>query len=84
MNKKSIFLIQFMSLFVCLFGRPRQATGVLQPAVLLYRPLWTFQLWPPDAPPPTDAFCTLAAEVGTYGWGIGPGILPKCRLPRYI
>jgi hypothetical protein len=39
---------------------------VLQPAGLLYRPLWTFQLWPPDAPAPTDAFRTLAAEVGTY------------------
>jgi hypothetical protein len=25
-----------------------------------------------------------AAEVGTYGRGIGPEILPKCRLPRYI
>jgi hypothetical protein len=54
--------------FVCLFvGRPWQATDVLQPAGLLYRPLCTFQLWPPDAPAPTDAFRTLAAEVGTYG-----------------
>jgi hypothetical protein len=70
--------------FVCFHGRPRQATGVLQSAGLLYRPLWTFQLWPPDAPAPTDAFRTLAAEVGTYGRGIGPVILPKCRLPRYI
>jgi hypothetical protein len=50
----------------------------------LYRPLWTFHLWPPDAPAPTDAFRTLAAEVGTYGRGIGPGTFPKCRLPRYI
>jgi hypothetical protein len=50
----------------------------------MYRRLWTFQLWPPDAPAPTDAFRTLAAEVGTYGRGIGPGILPKFRLPRYI
>jgi hypothetical protein len=40
--------------------------GLLQPAGLLYRPRWTFQLWPPDAPAPTDAFRTLAAEVGTY------------------
>jgi hypothetical protein len=54
-------------LFVCFHGRLRQATGVLQPAGLLYRPLWTFQLWPPDAPAPTDAFHTLGAEVETYG-----------------
>jgi hypothetical protein len=57
-------------LFLCLLnGRPRQATDVLQTAGLLYRPLWTFQLCPPDAPAPTDAFRTLAAEVGTYGRG---------------
>jgi hypothetical protein len=74
----------FTCLLVCFHGRPRQATGVLQPAALLYRPLWTFQLWPPDALAPTDEFRTLAAKVGTYGRGIGPGILPKCRLPRYI
>jgi hypothetical protein len=62
------------SLFVvCLNGRPRQATDVLQPADLLYRPLWTFQLWPPDASAPTDAFRTLAAEVGTYGRRIRTG-----------
>jgi hypothetical protein len=67
----------FVCLFVCFHGRPRQATDVMQPAGLLYRPLWTFQLWPPDAPAPTDAFRTLAAEVGTYERGIGPGILPK-------
>jgi hypothetical protein len=54
---------------VCLHGRPRQATDVLQPAGLLYSPLWKFQFWPPDAPAPTDA-----AEVGTYGRGIGPEI----------
>jgi hypothetical protein len=46
----------------------------------LYRPLCTFQLWPPDAPAPIDAFRTLAAEVGTYGREQGPTILPKCRL----
>jgi hypothetical protein len=40
--------------FVCFHGRPWQATDVLQPAGLLYRPLWTFQLWPPDTPAPTD------------------------------
>jgi hypothetical protein len=50
-------------------GRPWQATY----AGLLYRPLWTFQLWPPDAPAPTDAFRTLAAEVGTYGRRIRTG-----------
>jgi hypothetical protein len=54
-------------LFVCFHGRPRQATGVLQPAGLLYRRVLKFQLWPPDAPAPTEAFRTLAAEVGTYG-----------------
>jgi hypothetical protein len=74
----------FVCVFVCFHGRPRQATDVLQPTGLLYRPLWTFQFWPPDAPAPTDAVRTLAAEVGTYGRGIGPVILPKCRLPRYI
>jgi hypothetical protein len=60
-------------MFVCFHGRPRQATDVLQPAGLLHRPLWTFQLWPPDAPAPTDAFRTLAAEVETYGRGIRTG-----------
>jgi hypothetical protein len=74
---------RFEYTFVCLHGRPRQATDVLQSAGLLYRPLWTFQLLPPDASAPTDAFRTLAADVGTYGRGIGPEILPKCRLPRY-
>jgi hypothetical protein len=60
-------LTHFACLFVCLFvGRPWQATDVLQPAGLLHRPLWTFQLWPPDAPAPTDTLRTLAAEVGTY------------------
>jgi hypothetical protein len=39
-----------IKVFVCFPGRPRQATGVLQPAGLLYRPLWTLQLWPSDAP----------------------------------
>jgi hypothetical protein len=53
--------------FICLHGRPRQAMDVLQPAGFLYRPRWTFQLWPPDAPAPTDAFRTLEAEIGTYG-----------------
>jgi hypothetical protein len=62
-----LFVCLIDCLFVCLHGRPRQATDVLQPAGLLYPPLWTFQLCPPDAPAPTDAFCTLAVEVGTYG-----------------
>jgi hypothetical protein len=62
-----------MFVFCLYVGRPRQATDVLQPAGLLYCPLWTFQLWPPDAPVPTDAFRTLAAEVGTYGRRIRTG-----------
>jgi hypothetical protein len=60
---------------VVVHGCLRQATGVLQPAGLSYRPLWTFQLWPPDAPEPTDAFRTLEAEVGTYGRGMRTGNL---------
>jgi hypothetical protein len=63
---------------VCFNGRPWQATMYLSLAGFLYRPLWTFQLWPPDASAPTDASRTLAsaptdasrtlaAEVGTYG-----------------
>jgi hypothetical protein len=58
-----IVYYQQMHLFVCFHGRPRQATDVLQPAGLLYRPLWTFKLWAPDAPVSTDAFRTQAAEV---------------------
>jgi hypothetical protein len=57
----------YVNLFVFFCGRPWQAAGVLQPAGLLYCPLWTFQLWPQDAPAPTDASRALAAEVGTYG-----------------
>jgi hypothetical protein len=72
------------SLSVCFHGRPQQAADVLQPTGLLYRQLCTFQLWPQDAPAPPDASRTLAAKVGTYGRGIRPAILPKCRLPRYI
>jgi hypothetical protein len=34
----------WVALFVCFHGRPWQSTDVLQPAGLLYRPLWTFQL----------------------------------------
>jgi hypothetical protein len=64
--------------FVCLFvsmgirGKPQMYFSL---AGFLYRPLWTFKLWPPDAPAPTDAFCTPAAEVGTYGRGIRTGNL---------
>jgi hypothetical protein len=60
-------LAYLVLLFVCYCGRSRQAMDVLQPAGLLYRPLWTFQLSPPGAPAPTDAFRTLAAEAATYG-----------------
>jgi hypothetical protein len=35
---------------VVVVGRPRQATGVLQPVGLLYRPLWTFQLFATRCP----------------------------------
>jgi hypothetical protein len=57
----------------CLFvsmgvrGKPRMYLSL---AGFLYHPLWTFQLWPPDAAAPTD---TLAAEVGTYGRGMRTG-----------
>jgi hypothetical protein len=76
-NKRFFFLTGrhvWILTLVCLFvGRPWQATDVLPPAGLLYRPLWTFQLWSPDGPAPTDAFRTLAAEVGTYGRRIRTG-----------
>jgi hypothetical protein len=71
--KDNIMMTYSYSPTFCFHGRPRQATDVLQPAGLLYRPLWTFKLWPPHAPAPTDAFRTLAAEVGTYGRGIRTG-----------
>jgi hypothetical protein len=45
-------------------GKPRMYRSL---ADFLYRPLWTFQLWPPNASEPTDAFRTLAAEAGTCG-----------------
>jgi hypothetical protein len=62
------------SLFVSMGvrGKPRMYYSL---AGFLYRPLWTFQLWPPEAPAPIDAFRTLAAEVGTYGRGIRTGNL---------
>jgi hypothetical protein len=73
---------------VCLFvsmavrGKPRMYLSL---AGFLYRPLWTFQLWPPDASAPTDASGTLAAEVGTLWAGNEDRQFSlKCRLPRYI
>jgi hypothetical protein len=71
---ESASVLHYNTLFVYLFLRASAASqDVLQPAGLLYRPLSTFQLWPPDAPAPTDAFRTLAAEVRTYGRGIRTG-----------
>jgi hypothetical protein len=64
------FVCSFVSMVVR--GKPRMYLSL---AGFLYRPLWTFQLWPPDAPAPTDAFRTLAAEVGTYGRGMRTGNL---------
>jgi hypothetical protein len=67
-----------MAKFVCLFvsmgvrGKPRMYVSLVG---FLYRPLWTFQLWPPDDSAPTDASRTLAAEVGTYGRGMRTGNL---------
>jgi hypothetical protein len=51
-------------------GKPRMYYSL---AGFLYRPLWAFQLWPPDARAPIDAFRTPAAEVGTYGREIRTG-----------
>jgi hypothetical protein len=61
-----LLLIKTVCLFVSMGVRdkPRMYLSV---AGFLNRPLWTFQLWPPDAPALTDAFRTPAAEVGTYG-----------------
>jgi hypothetical protein len=53
-------------------GKPRMYYSLTG---FLYRPLWAFQLWLPDAPAPIDAFRNLAAEVGTYGRGIRTGNL---------
>jgi hypothetical protein len=44
-------------------GKPRMYCSLLA----YLPPALDIQLWPPDAPAPTDAFRTLAAEVGTYG-----------------
>jgi hypothetical protein len=63
-------------------GKPRMYISL---AGFLYPQLWTFQLWPPDAPAPTDASRILAAEVGTL-WAENEDrqFSLKCRLPRYI
>jgi hypothetical protein len=63
-------------------GKPRM---YLILAGFLYRPLWTFQLWPPDASAHTDASRTLAAEFGTLWAGNEDRQFSlKCRLSRYI
>jgi hypothetical protein len=76
-----------LCLFVCLFvslgvrGKPRVYCSLLAYCTARFgRSNFGLQM----RPAPADAFRTLAAEVGTYGRGIGPGIFPKCRLPRYI
>jgi hypothetical protein len=76
MEKLVLLLVSLRGgLFVCFLGRPGQATDALIiHYFLLYRTLWTFQLWPVDVSAPTDASRTLAAEGGTYGRGIGPVI----------
>jgi hypothetical protein len=51
---------------------------------LLYRPIWTFQVRPPDASTLAEASRTLVAEVGTLWAGKWSLILPRCRPPRYI
>jgi hypothetical protein len=83
-KKKTIALSSFIHFFCLLTWASAASHGCTAACWLIYRPLWTFQLWPSDVPAPTDAFRTLAAEVGTYGRRIGLGILPKCRLPRYM
>jgi hypothetical protein len=83
--KLRIALIILTSLFVSMGvrGKPRMYLSL---DGLLYRPLWTFQLLPPDASAPTDASRTLAsaptdasrtlaAEVGTYERGMRTGNL---------
>jgi hypothetical protein len=64
-HRPFLYFLSIKCFFVCFHGRPRQATDYYSLAGFLYRPLWTFRLWPPDAPAPIDAFRTLAAEVGT-------------------
>jgi hypothetical protein len=60
----SLATVVFLFVSMGVRSKPRMYLSL---AGLLYSPLWTFQLWPPDASAPTDAFRTLAAEVGTYG-----------------
>jgi hypothetical protein len=52
-------------------GKPRMYLSLVG---FLYRPFWTFHLWPPDASALTDMSRTPAAEGGTYGRGIRPVI----------
>jgi hypothetical protein len=66
------FQLVYMSVSMGVRGKPRMYYSL---AGFLYRPLWTCQLCPPDAPAPIDAFRTLAAEVETYGRGIRSGNL---------
>jgi hypothetical protein len=77
-SKVDVSMTQMNRTFVYMFvsmgvrGKPPMYLSL---AGLLYHPLWTFQLWPPDASAPTDASRTLAAEVGTYGRGMRTGNL---------
>jgi hypothetical protein len=63
-SRKDNLLMKLQVLFVSMGvrGKPRMYLSL---AGFLYRPLWTSQLWPTDAPAATDAFRTPAAEVGT-------------------
>jgi hypothetical protein len=76
-----VISLVFTGLFVCMGvrGKPRMYCSLL---VYCTARFGRSYFWPPDAPAPADAFRTPAAEVGTYGRGTEPEILPKCRLPR--
>jgi hypothetical protein len=66
-NKNFVYQINSFSsnrFFVYLFPWASVYCGLTG---LLYRTLWTFQPWPPDALAPTYAFRTPATEFGTYG-----------------
>jgi hypothetical protein len=58
-------------LFVC--WASVASDGCTTACWLIVPPALDFPTLPPDAPAPTDAFCTLAAEVGTYGRRIRTG-----------
>jgi hypothetical protein len=68
-HSKSLYRLRYPSPLHCLLCLFPWASVYCSLTGLLYRPRWTFQLWPQDAPAPTDAFRTPAAEVGTYGRG---------------